>query len=398
MSGPLSGIKVIDLTRAMAGPFASMMLADFGAEVIKVEPMEGDESRSWGPPFVGGESAYFLSANRNKKSLCINLRLQKGQEIIKKLVSSADVFIENFRPGTTQKMGLSYTDLLKFNPKIVYCSISGFGQTGPWNSKPGYDLIALAESGMMGLTGESGGEPVKFGVPAADIASGMFAAFSITSALFRRQINGLGEYIDVSLFDSMLYWLTHQGQAFLSAGYKPVRMGSSHPNIVPYRAYKASDNYLVVCVGNDSLWAKLCSAMNLNELVKNEKFATNAARVRNREELDSILSGVFAQKPVDHWLTVLGELGVPCAQVKDLAGALKNPHVLSRGLIKWVKHKKVGTLETVFATPHLLNSRSELKLPPPTLGEHTKEILYSEGYTEREVMDLEKEGVIRSSA
>jgi len=394
MTGPLYGIKVIDLTRAMAGPFATMMLGDFGAEVIKVEPVEGDESRSWGPPFVNGESTYFLSANRNKKSLCINLRQHEGQEIVRKLASKADVFIENYRPGTTQKMGLSYGDLSKLNPKIIYCSISGFGQTGPWSSKPGYDLIALAESGMMGLTGESGGEPVKFGVPAADIASGMFAAFSIASALFRRQISGYGEYIDVSLFDSMLYWLTHQSQAFLTAGHIPTRMGSSHPNIVPYRAYRASDDYLVVCVGNDSLWTKLCSIMGLDELVRNEKFATNAERVKNRNELDSILSRAFAKKPVNHWLTALGELGVPCAQVKDLEGALKNPHVSNRKTIMSVEHKRVGTLETVFSIPHLLNSSSELRLPPPTLGEHTEEVLRSEGYTETQIAQLRREGVI----
>jgi crotonobetainyl-CoA:carnitine CoA-transferase CaiB-like acyl-CoA transferase len=392
---PLCGITVLDLTRAMAGPFATMLLADFGAEVIKVEPLSGDETRMWGPPFVDGQSTYFLSVNRNKKSVCVDLRSEEGKNIVRKLASSCDVLIENFRPGVVNAMNLDYDSVSKINPKVVYCSISGFGESGPWSSKPGYDLVALAESGMMHLTGEPDGEPVKFAVPVADISAGLFAAFSIACALYRRQIDGKGEYIEVSLYESMLYMLTHQAQAFLSAHEKPKRLGSAHPSIAPYRAYRAMDGYLVVCVGNDSLWKKLCEAIGKTELCETQEFLTNPLRVKNREKLDSVLQSIFEKDTVDAWIRKLEASGVPCAKVRDIEEALLNPHAKEREVIQRISHPLLKELDVVFSPPRLKNNPAALSSPPPLLGSHTLEVLLKLGYTQNEVKELESKGVVK---
>jgi len=395
MGPPLEGIIVIDLTRAMSGPFATMLLGDFGAEVIKIEPPGGDETRRWGPPFVDGESTYFLSINRNKKSVCVDLKSKEGKGIIKKLLSSADVIIENFKPGVTQRLGLDYESVMALNPGIVYCSISGFGQTGIWKDKAGYDLVALALSGMMELTGEPDSEPVKFAVPVADIAAGMFAAFSIVSALYKRQSTGQGEYIDVSLLDAMFYWLTHQGQSFISAGYEPRRLGSAHPSIAPYRAYRARDGYFVVTVGNDSLWERFCMAIGRNDLFQNPLYMTNPLRVKNRVRLDRILSRTFSLDTVDHWVKKLQDNGIPCAKVNTLAEAVGSEYVSDKGAIVSVQHRKVKDFAVVFTPPTLRRFPARVSLPPPELGEHTFEVLRSIGYTNDKIRELQKEGVVR---
>lgn len=394
MGPPLEGITVIDLTRAMSGPFATMLLGDFGADIIKIEPPGGDETRGWGPPFVSGESTYFLSVNRNKKSACIDLRHKEGRDIVRKLLSRADVVIENFRPGVAEKLELDYERVRTVNPSIIYCSISGFGQTGIWKDKPGYDLVALALSGMMDLTGEPQGEPVKFAVPVADIAAGMFAAFSIVSALYKRSVTSQGDYIDVSLLDAMLYWLTHQGQSYISAGYNPNRLGSSHPSIAPYRAYRASDGYFVVSVGNESLWERFCTALDRSDLLQNPLFATNDLRVKNRVRLDGILSRSFRHNTTEYWIKRLQEHGVPCARVNTLAEAVASEYMHDKGAIVPVHHRKVENLSVIFTPPSMSRFPARVSRPPPELGEHTVEILKSIGYAEGKIEELRSEGVV----
>lgn len=395
MVGPLSGVRVVDFTRAMAGPMATMMLGDMGADVVKIEPPEGDETRGWGPPFADGESTYFISANRNKKSVCINLKAQEGLEIAKKLIRDADVLVENFRPGVMAKLGLDYATLSADNPGLVYCSISGFGQKGPWSSKPGYDLIALSESGLLGLTGEPHGEPVKFGVPAADIASGMMGAYAIMCALYWRHKTGRGQYIDASLYDTMLYWLTHQGQAYLSASVVPTRMGSQHPNIAPYRVYRTADSYITICVGNEPTWQKMCEALGLTELLSDERFSTNSLRVKNRVALDELISSKLAGAPTSTWLSKLESRGVPCAGVKNVAEAVTNIHNDERNSIERVRHSELGEIRMLFTPPKMSQTEAALTLPPPALGEHTEHVLVKLGYPKESIRKLAEKGVVR---
>ncbi|MGI0090547.1 MAG: CaiB/BaiF CoA transferase family protein [Nitrososphaerales archaeon] len=393
----LKGIKVVDLTRALAGPFCSMMLADMGADVIKVEsPDGGDESRSWGPPFLSGESAYFLSINRNKKSIALDLKRDEGREILLRLLKAADVFIENFRPGTTARLGIDYESLKKIKPELVYCSISGFGQTGPDSGKPGYDIIALASSGMMSITGEPDRPPVKMGAPLSDIGAGMYSAYAIVCALFRKKATGLGERIDTSLQDGMVSWLTHQAGSFFATGENPPRLGSAHSSVAPYQAFKGKDgSYFVVGVGNDKMWREFCLAIDADGLQGDARFLTNSERVKHRAELEAELVQIFSKDTSANWVLKISQTGIPCSEIRSLSEVFSDPHVVSREMVRETHHPKAGLVKQVGLPYHFANFDFDIRSPPPMLGEHTREILSSLGCSSLEIEKLKSSGIIK---
>jgi len=400
VSSPLSGITVLEIASAVAGPFASMMLADLGAEVIKVEPINGDHARSWGPPFYADNySAYFASINRGKKSIAINLGTREGIDIARKLVSRSDVIIEAMRPGAADKLGIGYVDSARLNPGIIYCSISGFGQWGPYRNEPGYDIIALAMSGLMDLTGEPNGEPVKFGVPIIDIVTSMYCVTSILAALRMREKNGKGTYIDLSLMDSALSILTHQASQYLAGGEVPRRMGSAHPTIVPYQAFKGSDDkYFIVAVGNDKLWVSFCKAIGREDLLLNPLYRTNPDRVRNREALIEELRATFNKSPSNHWIKLLKEAGVPVSPILNVKEAVESDHAKQRGAVLSLAHPRIGAIKVMSNPIKSNNMKVTTDIPPPMLGEHTQEVLSWLGYSNEEITDLLRRGIARSLA
>ena len=397
MELPLTGIRVLDVSRILAGPFCTMILGDLGAEIIKVEmPKIGDGSRAWGPPFIKGESAYYLSINRNKKSITINLKHPKGREIIYKLAEKSDVFIENFRPGVTERLGISYEDIRKINPKIIYCSISGFGQTGPYRDKRAYDLLIQAMSGFMGITGEPNRPPVRIGVAIMDLGAGMYAAISILAALRARERTGRGQKIDISLLDTGISWLTYMAMNYFATGRNPKKMGSAHPNLVPYQCFEDKNGrYFAVAVGNDEHWKRLCIALGRNEWIDDPKYVTNAKRVENRDELVKTLADIFKTKTRDEWLKLLEEHGVPCAPVYEVSEALSNPQVLHREMVIEVDHPTIGKLKQLGTPMKFSETKCQIRYPPPLLGQHTEEILKELlGYSDEEIEKLRLEGVI----
>ncbi len=395
MVRPLEGIKVLDLSRALAGPYCTMMLADMGAEVIKIEmPERGDDSRAWGPPFIKGESAYFISVNRNKKSMTLNLKKEKSIEIVHRLIKQSDVLIENFRPGTMEKLSLSYNEVKEINPKIIYCSISGFGQDGPYRLLPGMDQVLQGMGGLMSITGEPDGPPVKVGVAVADIAGGMFAAYGIVVALFNRETGGKGQMIDLSLLDCQVAWLTYRAGSFFASGEIPKPLGSGHPVIVPYQAFKAKDVYVNVAAGNDQLWQKFCKALGLENLMNEQQFATNAMRVKNREEIIDIIGDVICNKKADEWLKILTEAGVPCGPIYNMDKIFSDPQVLHREMVKELEHPTAGKVKVTGIPIKLSNTPGEILTAPPTLGQHTKEILTELGYNNEDIDKMSQEKII----
>jgi len=344
---PLAGIKVLDFSRVMAGPFATMILGDLGADVIKVEPPQGDDTREWKPPEIGGVAAYFLSANKNKRSIVIDLKNPKSKVVVERLTKWADVVVENFRPGVAAKLGVDYGTLSKINPKIIYCSISGFGQTGPYRDKPGYDLTILAMSGHMYITGEPGRPPVKFGVPITDLTSGMMAVIAILAALRQRELTGRGTYIDLSMLDTQVYLLVNQAFNYFATGRDPERMGSAHPNIAPYQVFEAADGYVAIAVGNDKLWELFCKALGREDLLADERFATNERRVLNREALVDEIERTLKKMSVSEVCRLLDSVGVPNAPVKKVSEVLNDPHVLYRGVVGKVPHPVYGEVPVI---------------------------------------------------
>ena len=370
---PLEGVKVLDLSRVLAGPYATMVLGDLGADVLKVEhPERGDDTRHWGPPFAGGESAYFLSVNRNKRSIGVDLKDKEGLERVKTLAAGADVLIENWRRGALEKLGLGYKALKEENPDLIYCSITGFGP-GPDEDRPGYDFLVQARGGVMGITGQPGGEPTKVGVAISDIVCGLFASNAILAALYRRSATGEGARIEVPLFESTLGWLANRGQEYLLSGEDTGLIGNAHPSIVPYQTFHASDKPLVVAVGNNTQFANLCRAIGRPELAEDERYATNPDRVSNREALISELQQEFGKRTADEWAEEIRAAGVPSGPVNTLTDVFADEHVLGSGMLQALDHPSAGPLEMV-ASPVIVDGEHlPIRHAPPTLGQHTEE-------------------------
>jgi formyl-CoA transferase len=395
MKRALDGIRVVDFTKALAGPYCTMHLADMGAEVIKIEmPETGDDSRGWGPPFIEGEAAYFLSINRNKKSITLNLKDERAKEIALKLIEKSDIVVESNRPGVMKKLGLDYECVKEINPGVIYCSISGFGQTGPYKERPGFDQVIQGYGGIMGLTGEAGGPPIKVGIAVTDIATGMFAAMGILMALYYREKTGKGQYIDASMLDGQISWLTYQGGRYLASGEVPQRIGSAHPLIVPYQDFEASDGFINIAAGNDNLWRKFCEVTGLQDIVDNPKFATNANRVENREEVVGIISKVIANKTIEEWLDILNNAGIPCGPIYTVDRVFADPHVLAREMLVEVNHPKCGKIKVTGSPVKFSETPAEVVTAPPSLGQHNDEILLGLGYSSDDIEKLRKDKVI----
>ena len=372
---PLAGIRVLDLTRVLAGPFCSMILGDMGAEIIKVEePGKGDDTRGW-PPFSGGEATYFLSVNRNKKSLTLNMKAPDGQAILRRLVAKADVVLENFRPGTMERLGFGYDALRKVNPRLIYCAISGFGESGPEASRPGYDLIVQGESGVMDLTGFADGPPVKVGNSVADLVSGMAAAHGVTLALLSRARTGKGQKVEIGMLDVMASLLTYQAGLYWNGGGRPARRGNQHPSIVPYEVFQAQDAYMTLGVANNSLFDRMCRAIGREELAKDPRFDSEASRVTNREVLVPLLNSIFSARPASDWLKRLDEAGVPAGRIKTVAEVCDSEHLRARGMFVSLNHPKAGAVTAMGVPIRLWDTPGAAQAPAPLLGQHTDEIL-----------------------
>lgn len=396
MSSPLQSIRVIDFTEALAGPICGMMLGDLGADVIKVErPHKGDQSRGYGPPFVAGESAYFLSLNRNKRSLTLDISTPKGQEIIGRLLQQADIFLLNLpRRASWQKYGLDYETLSQINPGLIFVAISGYGHTGPRAGAPGYDVIAQGEAGPMSLTGEPDGPPVRFPTPMADMTTGLYAVISVLAALRVRDQTGRGQFIDLSLLESQASWLTNLVPAYFLTGREPNRLGNAHPMLVPYRLYHARDRAINIGVGTDSLWQRFCHVIERPELADDPHFATNADRVRNRAILEPIIEEILAQRDAAEWLQRLQEARIPSGLVNTLAEILTDDHFLARGGVVELEHPLIGRFKTLANPLHFSETTITYDRHPPQLGEHTTEILTELGYTPTEIQTLQASGAV----
>ncbi len=402
--GALSGIRVVDLTRVLAGPYCTQMLGDLGADVIKIErPGAGDDTRKFAPPFLQdadgndtGESAYFMSANRNKRSLALDINKPEGQEIVRRLIKDADVVVENFKTGNLARYGLGYDDVKVDNPKLVYCSITGFGQTGPYAERPGYDFLIQAMGGIMSLTGEPDGEPQKVGVPIADIMSGMFAGVAVCAALRHAEVTGQGQYIDIGMLDTQVAWLANAGMNYLYAG-EMGRLGNAHPNIVPYQVFKTGDGFIVVAIGNDTQFRRFCEFADCVDLADDERFATNDARVRNREQAVAVLNPIFAAKSSAYWLLGLEERKIGCGPINNLEQVFEDPHVKARGMVKEILHPAIdGGLAKIIGSPFRLSETPvTYRNPPPLLGQHTEEVLRDVlGLDDAALAKLRDDGVV----
>lgn len=383
------------MTEALAGPYCAMLLGDFGADVIKVErPRTGDQSRGWGPPFVGSESAYYLAANRNKRSITLNYDHPRGAEALQKMIASADIFISN-QPSlaSLQKRGLDPDALCARYPRLIYCSISGYGFTGPKAGMAGYDIIAQAEAGVMSFTGEEGGGPLRYPIAIADMTCGMYAAMGILAALYAREKTGLGQFIDMALFDSQLTWLANIGSSYLNADASPKKWGNAHPNIVPYEAYRGGDGrFFVVGVGTQILWQRFVQVLRCEDgLGADDRFRTNARRIKNREILVPLLQNIFEQHPAQSWLEKFAEADIPAARINTVAEAVHEAQTRARGLIVQLEHPTIGTAKSIANPIRFSNTPVSYRLPPPLLGEHTGEILRSLGYNLEDVRAMAAE-------
>ncbi|MBK5105234.1 MAG: CoA transferase [Burkholderiales bacterium] len=387
MSGPLSHIRVLDLSRVLAGPWAGQNLADLGAEVIKVErPKFGDDSRTYGPPWVKDregrdtkDSAYFTSANRGKKSITLNISKPEGQKLVRELARICDVLIENYKFGDLARYGLSYDDLKQVNPRLIYCSVTGFGQTGPYREHPGYDFMIQGMGGMMSVTGEPdgapGGGPQRAGVPVADIITGMYASIAICAAIAHRAETGIGQHLDLALLDSQIALLAYQNTNYFATGKPPKRIGNLHPNIVPYQPFKTADGSVILACGNENLFRKFCAAAGCAELADDPRFAGNGKRVENRTELTRLLQAMFSKRSTKEWVELLEAAGVPNGPINDVAQVFEEPQVQARGIKVELDHPVAGRLPTVASPMRFSATPVEHKLAPPVLGQHTEEIL-----------------------
>lgn len=407
MAGPLSHIKVLDLSRVLAGPWTAQNLADLGAEVIKVErPGKGDDSRAYAPPYLKDEagqpteeSAYFCAANRGKKSITVNLSKAEGQQLVRELATHCDVLVENYKVGDLARYGLGYEDLKKLNPGLIYCSVTGFGQTGPYKDRPGYDFMAQGMGGLMSVTGEpdsvAGGGPQRVVIPIIDMTTGMYATIAICAALAHRAVSGQGQWIDVALLDTCVAFLANQAMNYFATGTSPTRIGNAHPNIVPYQTFKTQDGAVILACGNDNLFVKFCEAAGCVHLAKDPQFATNADRVKNRVQITEILNQIFLQRPTQVWVALLDKAGVANGPINTIEEVFREPQVLARGMKIELPHAAAGKVTLVASPMRFSETPIHHEMPPPTLGEHTDEILRQVlKKTDSEVIQLRKQGVV----
>ena len=404
---PLTGIRVLDLTRVLAGPWCTQNLADLGAEVIKIErPGAGDDTRAWGPPYLKDEAgndtteaAYYLSANRNKMSVALDIASPRGAELVRELALQSDILVENFKVGGLKKYGLDYESLKAINPRLIYCSITGFGQTGPYASRPGYDFMIQGMGGLMSITGERddrpGGGPQKAGIPIADLITGMYASVAVCAALAHRAKSGKGQHLDLALLDSLVAVLANQGANFLATGTAPGRLGNDHPNITPYQVFKVADGAVIVACGNDNLFRKFCEVAGRPELADDARFATNGKRVANRAELTRILSEIMVKRSMRDWLDALEAAGVPCGPINNLEQVFAEPQALARGLRMELPHPSAGKVALTRSPMRFSETPVQHEMPPPTLGQHTDEVL--KGLLKKSPSEIEKlrsEGIV----
>jgi crotonobetainyl-CoA:carnitine CoA-transferase CaiB-like acyl-CoA transferase len=374
--GPLDGFLIVDLTRVLSGPYCTMLLGDMGARVIKIEqPGRGDDTRAWGPPFLGAESAYFLSINRNKESLTLDLKQAEGRAILERLLERADVLVENFRPGAMDRLGFGYEAVAARWPRLVYCSISGFGQTGPRRDQPGYDAVVQAEGGLMSITGSSDGPAYRLGVAIADIVSGMFAAQGVAMALLARHRTGRGQRVDIGMLDSTAALLTYQAAIYFATGSSPQRLGNRHPTIVPYETFAAADGEFVLAVGNDDQWRRFCRVAGLDDLATDSRFATNRGRVEHCAVLRPRLAERLQTRPRSDWIAALNAAGVPSGSVREVADVLQDPQLTMRAMIEAVEHATLGTVRVLGVPVKLSDTPGSVRQAPPTLGQQTDQIL-----------------------
>jgi formyl-CoA transferase len=394
---PLDDIRVLDLTRVVSGPFCTMQLGDMGADIIKVEePLKGDDTRAFGPPFVGGEAAYFLSVNRNKRSLALNLKDEAALPILKALIERSDVLVENFRPGAADRLGLDYQTVSSWNPRIVYCSISGFGSQGPERNRPGYDLIVQGASGIMDITGEAEGPPTKVGTSVADLVTALYATQAILLALRVRERTARGQKVEVAMIDAMASLLTFNAGIFFTNGRSPTRRGNAHPTIVPYETFKASDGWLNIAVANDTLWRKFCDACGFGAIRDDARFATSPARVENRNVLIPLISDVVVRHSRAHWVEVLSKAGVPCGEIRTVGEVCTNEAMIARGMIRDVPHEAIGHVRMIDTPMLLLDTPGGAGWAAPTLGQHTAPILTElAGLTAQDIERLATCGTIK---
>ena len=395
-AGPLDGVRVLDLTRVVAGPYCSMFLGDLGAEVVKVEqPGMGDDTRGWGPPFAGGESAYYLCINRNKQSLTLDIKSKRSVELLRELVKVADVIIENFRPGTMERLRLSEKELRELNPRLIYASLTGFGADGPMSDWPGYDLIVQAWGGLMSITGTPEAEPVKVGVAIIDLVAGLMLGKAITAALYAREKIGVGQRIDTSLLEAEIASLINVGSNYLVGGKVPTRWGNAHPNIVPYQNFKTADGYLVIGVASEVIWKRFCQAIGRAELIDDNRFADNSKRVANRVELIRLLGEIFLQRNNAAWFKLLTDAEVPCAPVQTIDQVFQAPQVLHRDMLMEVEHPTAGKIRMAGIPVKFSVTPASVRMPPPLLGEHNSEILKNWlGMSAGAIDELKREKII----
>ncbi len=395
-AGALDGLRVLDLTRILAGPLCTQMLGDMGADVIKVEPPgAGDDTRTWGPPFVNGESAYFLGVNRNKRSLTLNIGVKAGQEVLAQLVKKADVLVENFKPGTLEKWGITNAWLEAHAPRVIRCSITGYGSSGPDAALPGYDFILQAESGLMSICGEPDGTPTKYGVAIVDVVTGLYACNAILAALAARNRTGRGQHVELCLYDSGIAMLINVASNYLVSGKDARRYGNGHPSIVPYTTYPTADGLIAVAVGNDAQFARFAATVGHAEWARDPRFAKNPDRVTNREALDALIAQALKREPSAAWIGKLRAAGVPCGPINSVAEALTDPHTLARDMVRTVKHPTVGDLRMVGMPFRFSGTPEAIRRAPPLLGQHTEEVLGAElGLSAEHIAQLRAEKVV----
>lgn len=395
MAGPLQGVKVLDLSRVLAGPYCTMTLADLGADVLKVElPGGSDDTRYWGPPFQNEVSAYYLCTNRNKRAITVHLKTEQGKEIIQRLIKQSDVLIHNFRSDTIKKLGLDYDTVKAWNDKLIYCSITGFGNYGPYKELAGYDFVIQAMSGLMSITGTEQSGPVKVGVAISDVLTGMNAAISILAALNERQQSGLGQNIDLSLFDSQVAALVNVASNYLISGDVPGLLGNEHPNIVPYQAFAAKDREIVIAVGNDDQFRRLCTILNESSLAEDERYRTNEKRLQHRKQLTALLADYFKQKTASEWQNLLNEAGIPCGPINDIESLFQEEQIKARNMLIEVEHPQAGKVPLVGSPLKFSRTPTTIRRHPPLPGEHNQEVLRELGYSDEEIDELNEAGII----